>query len=162
MGTILTRYGAMPYLEELTFTGIARRMTGANIMSSYPKLGVDVFPRLKKLHIQPTEMRDGGGNVISDTDANYNAFTFGHYIFSGTNLTELTLGKLNGPFHKGGGYYRNKNELDESTNSVGSTDGLTLKIYTDEYRAVGGFMSSLAANTTLIEYDYLTGEVLTP
>ena len=161
---ILSRYGNMPYLEELTLTGIARRATSAQLISNYPILGTDRYPLLKKLHLQPTEMRDGSGNVIGTSDANYNAFDFGHYIFNGTNLTELTLGRVGGPFCKGGGYFRNDMLCPPGTAStdVGSIDGLTVKIYTDTYRSNAGFSASASPYTTIIEYDYTTGEVLTP
>lgn len=158
-GDILTRYGQMPNLEELTLTGIARFSSSGAFLANEGAFSQTKFPLLKKLHIVPTEMRTGIGD---ETDNQY--ISFSHYVFKDTNLTELTMGKLNGPYFKSGGYFRNDLPNPPTSNkyAVGSVDGLTIKIYVDAYKTpAAGFMSSLAPNTTVIQYDYLTGEILT-
>ena len=163
LGTLLGRYGNMPYLEELTIIGVMRNGAAGNILTNENQFSNTKFPLLKKVTIQPTETRNSSGNAYSTTDAKYNKIAASHYIFSYSNLKELTIGKIGGPYFAGGGYFRRYDENGNSTNSVGSTDGLTLKIYTDQYRQRGGFgYGTVAANTTVIEYDYLTGEELTP
>lgn len=133
--TTLDRYGNMPFLEELTLIGrITSTPTAGNITNGEEYFYIDKYPLLKKLHIIPTEVRDTNGNVIDPSSANYNLFKFGHYTFSKTNLEELVLGKLGGPYFYGGGYFRKKDENGNSIYTVGSTVGLTLKIYTDSYK----------------------------
>lgn len=156
---LLNRYGQMPYLEELTLTGVSRINNTNAFSSTNGQFSQTKYPLLKKLHIEPTEMRIANGGT---SDIQY--VSFGHYVFNGTNLTELTIGRLNGPYYYGGGYFRNDlpNPPSSSKYAVGSVDGLAIKIYVNAYKTpAAGFMSSLAPNTTVIQYDYLTGEVLT-
>ena len=163
IATAMTRYGEMPYLEDLTITGICRN-NGSSVLlaASSTVFTVQKYPRLKTLRIQPTETRNSTGGTYASDNALYNCFKFGHYIFAYTNLTTLILGKVGGPYWAGGGYFRNKDENGNTTSTIGSTAGLTLKVYTDQYRAKGGFANgNVASNTTIIEYDYLTGEILT-
>ena len=164
VSTVLSRYGSMPYLTELTLTGIARNSGSGALLATTGQFSSDKYPLLKKLHIIPTEVLDGSGTQYSSDSARYNCFSFGHYIFTTSNLTELTLGKVGGPYFNGGGYYRNDCPTPPGTTAynVGSLDGLTLKIYVNAYQSpAAGFMSELASNTTVIQYDYQTGEVLT-
>ena len=160
LASALNRFGTMEYLEELTITGIGRNNSANTLLvASTAYFTVAKFPRLKKVAIQPTEIRNSSG---SNYDPVRTYFTAGHYVFNNSNLQEVVLGKLGGPYWAGGGYYRNKDENGNSTNTIGSTVGLTLKVYTNQYRAKGGFGNgNLASNTTVIEYDYTTGEILT-
>ena len=153
---IFSALGEMPYLEELTLTGKVKYVNSANILTTEAAFPVSRFPLLKKLHIQPTEIYSG------NTLATNQLFKFSHYPASYSNLTELTLGKLGGPYWDGGGYYRKYDENGNINYTIGSTSGLTLSAYVASYRANGGFSSgSVAANTTIIEYDYTNGEVVT-
>lgn len=156
---VVTRYGQMPYLEELTLVGTVRLTSAGTLSSTNSQFSQTKFPMLKKLHLMPDEIRTGSGTT---TENQY--VKFGHHVFTGTNLTELTLGKLGGPYYKGGGYFRQSdlpNPPGPNGNAVGSEDGLTIKMYTDSYKSAAGFMGSIAPTTTVIQYDYLTGEVLT-
>ena len=156
---VFTRYGQMPYIEELTLVGTIRNTSAGTLCSTNGMFSQTKFPILKKLHIMPDECRTGSGGT---TENQY--FKFGHYVFTGTNLTELTLGKLGGPYYTTGGYFRQSdlpNPPGPNGNAVGSEDGLTIKMYTDSYKSAAGFIGSIAPTTTVIQYDYLTGEVLT-
>lgn len=158
LDAVIPMLGEMPYLEELTLTGKVKYVNVANftVFTKEAPLSVDKYPRLKKLHIEPTEIYNG--NSLAATQK----FSFTHYQFSYTNLTELTIGKLGGPYWNGAGYYRKKDENGNTIYTTGSTDGLTLKVYVASYLDKGGFNSgAVAANTTIIEYDYTNGEVLT-
>ena len=162
LGTVVGYYGNMPYLEDLTLTGIFRNTSAGVINGTAGLLGISRYPRLKKLKIVPTDIRNSSGNAYDPTSAAYNAIKLNHDWFNTTNLQELTIGKVGGPYWIGGGYYRSKDENNNSITTIGSTDGLTLKVYVAEYKAKGGFSSgNVAANTTIIEYYYTTGEVLT-
>lgn len=160
---IMTRYGKMPYLEELTLTGVVRQDYSGSVLSTASQFTAENYPLLKKVSFQPTEIRLNNGNTIDPDDANYQKITAGHYVFSGTNLTELVIGRVGGPYWGGGGYYRRDMPVPPGTinTNTGSLDGLTLKVYVREYDAKGGFMDVPASNTTIICYDYETGEVLT-
>ncbi len=160
--TALNRFGTMSELVDLTLTGKMRIVASGNICNTEKAFSVSKFPKLKKLKIVPTEIRTSNGSAIDPSDSAYNVMKFAHYVFGESNLQELTLGKVGGPYWGGAGYYRNATESGESAYTIGSTDGLTLKVYVAEYKAKGGFANgSVASNTTIIEYDYTTGEVLT-
>ena len=162
--TVLKRYGSMPFLEDLTLTGIMRWYNNANgsLLASGSPFDASLFPKLSRLAIQPTEIR-----TMSGTDASsytpYPTFAFAHYLFQNTNLKELILGKVGNIYYNGGGYYSNNtpDPPGPSATSTGSEVGLTLKIYVASYLAKGGFQGSLSPTTTVIEYDYLTGEEIT-
>lgn len=159
LSTIMSRYGSMPYLEELTITGVGRNNSASAFLVSEGQFKVSNYPLLKKLTIEPTAIKNSSGN---DYNPVRNYFTASHYFFSYTNLRELVLGKLGGPYWSTSGYFRKYDENGNSTNTIGSTDGLTLKVYVNGYKAKGGFANgTVASNTTIIEYDYLTGEIVT-
>ena len=160
---ILVRYGDMPYLEDLTLTGIARNTAAASMAITKGDFSTSHFPRLKKLKIQPTDVRNANGNSYSESDAQYNKLKLGHYAFTGTDLTELTIGKVGGPYLEGGGYFRDDmpQPPGTSTYQAGSASGLSLKIYVASYLANSGFTNGPAPNTTVTQYDYTTGEVIT-
>ena len=160
ISAILNRYGTMQYLEELTITGTVRNTNANTTMASGTVyFNVSRYPILKKVTIAPTAVKNNSGN---DYDPVRNYINGSHYNFSRSNLRELVLGRLGGPYWNGAGYYRNYDEQGNSTTTVGSTDGLTLKVYVNGYKAKGGFSNStVASNTTIIEYDYLTGEIVT-
>lgn len=160
--TALSRFGTMSELVDLTLTGKMRNNSAGVIGGTEKVFPVSKFPKLKKLAIVPTEIRDSSGNAYDPSNSAYNVMKFGHYVFSESNLQELTLGKVGGPYWVSGGYYRKTTESGASAYTIGSTDGLTLKVYVAEYKQKGGFGSgTVAANTTIIEYDYTTGEVIT-
>lgn len=163
IGTTLGRYGSMPYLEELTLTGIVRNSGAGTTFPEGIRLSADDYPLLKKLVIAPTEVRNGSGSEYDPSDTKYNKITFGHYVFKNTNLTHLTIGKIGGPFFGGGGYYRGDMPIPPGTNKyeIGSLDGLEITLYTDTYRQNAGWARGVAPNTTAIQRDYITGEVLT-
>lgn len=156
MVTILqTDYGAMENLEELTFTGVARATYPQdNICNTQGLFTAEKYPSLKKIYIQPSEIRmSSNGSNLKDPQT----ISFGHYPFTNTNLSELVIGSIGGPYMGGGGYYRQ-----DMNTQVGSPDGLTLTVYRAGYHDRGGFGNgTLASNTTLICRDYLTGEILT-
>lgn len=160
---ILQRYGDMPYLEDLTLTGVMRNSTAVSVSIVENDFSTAHFPLLKKLKIQPTEVRNVTGNAYSETDNNYNKLKFHHYAFTGTDLTELTLGKVGGPYLAASGYYRNDLPQPPGTSvyQTGSASGLSLKIYVESYSATAYFTASLAPNTTVTQYDYTTGEEIT-
>ena len=160
--TALNRFGTMSELVDLTLTG-KMRIAGSDLICNTDKIfPVSKFPKLKKLTIVPTEIRASNGSAIDPSDSTYNVMKFGHYVFSESNLQELTLGKVGGPYWVGAGYYRKATESGASAYSIGSTDGLTLKVYVAEYKANGGFGNgSVLSTTTIIEYNYTTGEVIT-
>lgn len=165
LNDVLARYGSMPYLTELTLTGIARNNSAGVMVDQTGPFTSTKYPLLKKLHIEPTEVRNQSGTAYESDNSNYNKFSAGHYAFKETNLTELTLGKVGGPRWGGGGYFRNDMPIPPGNNqyNVGSEDGLTLIVYVSSTWSGGsGFMRELAPNTTLIIKDYITGEVLTP
>ncbi len=162
IGAALDSCGVMDKLVDLTLTGYIQAENAAGfIMSEYSNyIFSDYLPNLKRLTIAPIESRTYMGTT-DESSRSY--FTFGHYALSRSNLRELTLGSLNGAYFKGGGYFRADMPVPPGTGgvNVGSLDGLRLTIYTDQYRAVGGFMNELAPNTILTQYNYLTGEELT-
>lgn len=169
----LDYYGNMPNLEELTLTGIAREDSANCLLpgpgNNIPRFSNERYPQLKKLYIQPTEQRNSDGSIRTSEHVRYNKFGCGHYVFTGTNLTELVLGKTEGPYFLGGGYFRGGDlpcPPGTSGNQVGSLDGLTITVYIDPsntYANRAGFQNStLAPNTTLICKDYTTGETFTP
>ncbi len=161
---VFGRYGSMPYLRELTLTGTVRNNAANQTIAVENQFSSENYPALKKLHIEPTTVLNLNGAEYDSSATQYNNISAGHYAFNATNLTELTLGKLGGPYWRGGGYFRKDFPVPPgiSKNNVGSEDGMTLKVYVASYRSpAAGFMEALAPNTTVIQYDYLTGEVLT-
>lgn len=156
----MDQYGIMEHLEDLTLTGVMRYALGnGSLIQSAGIFGSATLPALKRLAIQPTEIRNAAGKSTSD-QSYYGRFIFGHYVFKLTNLTELILGRLGGPFFIGTSYFRNDGPTSDKY-AVGSADGLTLTTYTDVYRDRAGFMHSTLPTTTIYQYDYLTGELLT-
>ena len=155
---VLNTYGNMEDLEELTLTGTIKAHTTGALLGVEKTFSNTKFPKLKKLYIQPTVFKDEGGTTIKEYGG------CGHYVFSETNLTELVIGRQGGPYFSGGGYFRRDLPCPPGTDSyqVGSLDGLTITIYTNQYSASARFMLSPAPNTTVICKDYLTGEILTP
>ena len=160
---ILQRYGDMAYLEDLTLTGIVRNASTGSMEITNGDFSTSHFPRLKKLKIQPTEVRNSSGNAYAEGDSAYNKLKIAHYAFNGTDLTELTLGKVGGPYLFSSGYYRNDLPKPPGTSSyqIGSESGLTLKIYVAAYDSKACFMTGPAPNTSVTQYDYTNGEVLT-
>lgn len=160
----LSRYGNMPYLEELTLTGTVRHASTAKVLDGNALFATAKFPALRKLRIAPDEIRKDTGAAIDPSDTSYNAIRWGRYAFMGTNLAELEIGKVGGPYMNYGGFFRNDMPVPPGTtaNNIGSEIGMTLIVYVSEYSATGKFDGSvLAPNTTVICKDYRTGEVLT-
>ena len=165
---VLDRYGEMPYLEELTMTGILRpssdgdnmllAMNGTNLFTAAK------YPLLKKLYFQPTEMRATNGSVIASDSVRYMRFTFGDDAFANTNLTDLVIGRVGGAYcqAKKYGWFRRDMPVPpgSAANNIGSLDGLNLTIYTSEYNDC--FLGNRAPNTTYVCKSWITGEVLTP
>lgn len=162
----LSRYGNMPRLEELTLTGTMTHANSARTMNGNVEdlFANTKFPALRKLRIAPDEIRMNTGAVIDPSDTYYNAILWNHYAFTGTNLVELEIGKVRGPYMYYGGYFRKDMPVPPGTaaNNIGSEIGMTLIVYVSEYSATGKFTNGvLAPNTTVICKDYRTGEVLT-
>lgn len=160
----LSPYGDMENLEELTLIGNAKNKGVNNVLIySQEKLFTTTkYPLLKKLYIQPSSL-----TPLNNETADY--FKFGHYCFSQTNLTDLVLGQVGGPYFANGGYFRDGDmpcPPGTNKNQTGSLDGLTITVYIDPsntYANRAGFINStLAPNTTLICKDYTTGETFTP
>lgn len=154
----MNRYGKMEHLEDLTLTGVMRYALNGSLIQSQ-SFKSTTLPALKRLAIQPTEIRSQRRESTSG-QSYYGSFGFGHYVFNDTNLTGLILGRLGGPFYTSAGYFRNDSPTGDKY-AVGSTDGLTLTTYTEAYRDRAGFMRSVLSTTTIYQYDYLTGELLT-
>lgn len=161
----LLRYGNMPYLEELTLTGTMKHVSARTLNGNAEDLfSAAKFPALRKLRIAPDEIRTDSGAVIDPSDSVYNAILWNHYAFTGTNLAELEIGKVGGPYMYYGGYFRKDLPVPPgpSKTDIGSEIGMTLIVYVSEYSATGKFANGvLAPNTTVICKDYRTGEVLT-
>ena len=164
VATKLNAYGAMEHLEELTLTGTARPWATGALLGKESMFSQTQYPALKKLYIQPTKFVNGQGEEKTSINC-------GHYVFTGTNLTELVLGRVGGPYFSGGGYFRHGDmPMPPGTDGyqVGSKDGLTITIYIpassgSTFTERAGFSNStLAPNTTLICRDYTTGEIITP
>lgn len=160
---ILVRYGDMPYLEDLTLTGTMRNASTDSAEITAGDFSTGHFPLLKKLKIQPTDVRKNTGAAYAGSDSGYNKLKLSHYAFDGTDLTELVLGKVGGPYFVGGGYFRKDMPTPPGTNAyqIGSESGLSLKIYVASYLENAGFTTGPAPNTTVTQYDYTTGEVIT-
>ena len=167
---VMEEYGTMEYLEELTLTGTCKMIIDntcilqTNRSLNHPGVfNLDSYSSLRKISIQPTEIKYGNGNMVEQEDTNYNKFSFGHYAFYNTNLNELILGKVDGPYFTTGGYFSGSMPCPPGTTTtqIGSLNGLTITVYTDQYSATAGFMDTIASNTTIICKDYLTGEILT-
>lgn len=165
---VLNRYGEMPYLEELTMTGILRpandKDTSIIATNGTILFPASKYPLLKKLYFQPTEMRTTNGSVIESDSERYMRFTFGDNAFTDTNLTDLVIGRVGGAYHNARkyGWFRNDMPVPpgSAATNIGSLDGLNLTIYTSEYNDC--FLGVRAPNTTYVCRDYITGEVLTP
>ena len=161
----LSRYGNMPRLEELTLTGTVCHSSARTLNGNVEDMfSATKFPALRKLRIAPDEIRTDGGAVIDPSDSVYNAILWNHYAFTGTNLAELEIGKVGGPYMYYGGYFRKDMPVPPGTGTtnIGSEIGMTLIVYVSEYSATGKFTNGvLAPNTTVICKDYRTGEVLT-
>jgi len=154
-----TKYGEMEYLEELTLSGIIHVVSAAGDISndSTGWWGTN-FPNLKKLTISPDSIA---------WDKSYSTtLKFGHYAFTGipASLTNIQFGKVGAPYSAGNnGYFRNDGidaGLTKKT-AIGNTNGLTITIYTDEYKANAGFMGTVESNTVINEYSYIDGTPLT-
>lgn len=151
---VLDTYGTMENLVELTLTGTAKCHTTGALLGIEGTFSTTKYPNLKKLYIQPTQIKSENGQTIKEYGG------CGHYIFSETNLTDLVIGKVGGPYFSGGGYFRR-----DFNYKVGSEDGLTITVYVDpsnQYLSRAGFQNStVAPNTTVICIDYTTGEEIT-
>lgn len=164
---VLDRYGSMPYLTELTMTGILRTAYDGDTMliasNGTNLFGATRYPLLKKLYFQPTEMRATNGNAIDSGSVRYMRFAFGDNAFTNTNLTDLVIGKVGGAYHyaRKYGWFRNDMPVPpgSAANNIGSLDGLNLTIYTSEYNDC--FLGTQAPNTTYVCRDWQTGEILT-
>lgn len=165
---VLNRYGEMPYLEELTMTGILRTSYDNDnmllAMNGTILFPASKYPLLKKLYFQPTEMRTTNGSVIESDSVRYMRFTFGDNAFTNTNLTDLVIGRVGGAYchARKYGWFRSDMPVPpgSAATNIGSLDGLNLTIYTSEYNDC--FMGTHSPNTTYVCRDYITGEVLTP
>lgn len=156
MAAFFTLYGAMEHLEELTIIGDFYSDNAAGIQSTEIGDIATNAPGLKRLIINPSSV--SGKNSL---------LRFGHYCFNTipASLTYLQLSGVNQTvYFGGGGYFRDNGTAAGLSNKymVGNTNGLELVLYTDSYRANGGFGSStLAPTTTLKEYLYTDGSELT-
>lgn len=150
----MSSYGLMNNLEELTITGSIVQSTAKVVIPGQNQL-YNYMPNLRRLIIIPDEIWSNSGSELVEY------ISFGHYIFTGMDALEyLEIGKIGGPYFKGGGYFRNDSSF-SSKYMVGTDAGLTLNLYMEQYRAAGGFMNSLAPTTVLNVYNYLTGEIMT-
>lgn len=148
----LSTYGNMPYLKKLVLTGVMRRALTTSLDQSQSEFSVEKYPSLKKLYIQPTKILNDAGKEIDDQVIN-----FGHYILANSNLKEIVLGKLGGPYWHGAGYFGTAIGK-HTSNVVGSKDGLKLTVYTDAYSTVAGFYAGMLDPTTELHcIDYQTG-----
>ena len=171
---VMSRYGSMPYLVELTLTGIVRvnsdgdnGLLTANLTTGNGIFNRTKYPLLKKLKIQPTEKRTSNGSVIASDSTRYNNFLVGDNVFDDTNLTELVLGKVGGPYVRPSNYAQYRTDMPvppgNAASNIGSLDGITITVYSSTYLDKTPFLKALAyaPNTTYILRDYITGEVLT-
>ena len=159
IATFLSKYGTMEELEELTITGTLIAMNGTGSINSNA-LNIGTYcPNLKKLIIAPTVLRYSGTTVITTLNS-------GHYAFTGipASLTYIQLGSVNEEIYwNSSGYFRNDGTsagLSGNT-KIGNTNGLELVVYTDSYKANGGFTGTVESTTVIKEYLYTDGSVLT-
>lgn len=150
ISSVLNSYGTMDSLEELTITGSIRGVNGYMLQNGQFNWNT-YAPNLKKLYIIPTIVYKSGSSTET---ASY--ISFGHYAFSGLpNLEYLQLGALKDDGYccfSGAGYFK--------TGDIAPTK-MTLVAYRTSYHAKGGFNNgNLPSGTTLIQYDWTTGEVL--
>ncbi len=143
--------GVMKNLEHLIINGKAN----STLQNGVPNPDWSYyFPKLKSLKLKPTTTGSTEGQAGG-------WFKLGHYAFAGipASLTYMELGGLQNEslyFHSGG-YFRN-----DFSYRIGNTNGLTLVVYRDAYDAKGGFINgSVDPGTTIIQYHYQTGELLT-
>lgn len=146
-------YGTMDELEELTLTG-RFYWTGSGAGTS--NIGT-YAPKLRKFVMAPTS--------ASGSSTEY--FKFAHYAFSGipATLTYLQLGSINPNVYcmVNSAYFRNDGVSAglPSNNIIGNTNGIEIVMYSNQYRVNGGFLDTVDANTTIKQYLYTDGSVLT-
>lgn len=150
----LDSMGQMPEMTELTFTGYTKYANASNnigILINGTLTWSSYVPNLERLIINPTS-----------TGLSTKLFSVGHYAFTGLQkCTFLQLGGLKDDgycYFNGGGYFRNDNDV----KTVGTAAGLELVVYSTAYHVRGGFNNGTkAASTTITQYNWETGEVLT-
>ena len=148
ISSTLAQWGMMEHLKSLTLTGrygmLATGSNGQNGKSIWSNT-----PKLDTLIMSPSSSATSSGAIVFD-----------HYMFSGTNLKRLVLGTPHLVPFLSGAYFRTDMPVPPGTSSTntGSAAGMELIVYVNGYKANGGFMSALAPNTTVHEYDYMTGE----
>lgn len=152
---IFANLGTAEHMEELVITGNIRAVNQYRLVNDIWKWSTYV-PNLKKLSIIPTKVYNS--NNTSPVDY----FDCAHYTFGGlVHVTELQLGGLkdDGLCYFGtGGYFRD----DSGVKTVGTSAGLHLIAYRTSYHVRGGFANgTVAGNTTITQYNWETGEVMT-
>lgn len=158
IAAFLTKYGTMEELEELTLTGklFAENSTGA---ISAISLDIGTYcPHLKKLIIAPTWLTYSLDNRITTLQC-------GHYNFNNipASLTYIQLGSVNQEIYFVGSSYFRNDGLSAGLSKdyiTGNTNGLELVLYTDQYLADAGFTGTMADTTTVKQYLYTDGSVL--
>lgn len=166
-GTIynaLSPYGICEHLEELILTGYFNYTANGDAIAQ-DNFTSDKFPKLRRLIISPTRCL-----YQNNTESYpYGQLAAGHYGFTNTNLELLVLGTPNLVPYKSGGYFR-KDAITGKSGRTGSSNGLTIVIYTDTYYddSAGQWFpfyrgkTDYCADTIVHQYDYLTGEELFP
>ena len=150
---VLSSAGIMTHCESLTITGKAGQ-TANTWQNGVLNTWANYVPNLKSLRLKPTSNAKTEYN-----DAGY--FTLGHYNFNNipASLKYIEIGSLqsDGLYFAYGGYFRN----DLNTINIYNTNGLTIVLYRASYSSTGGFTRGPAENTTVIQYNWITGELLT-
>lgn len=153
--SIFENLGTAEHMEELIITGSIMATNQYNIVRDTWNWSTYV-PNLKKLTIIPTKMY----NSSNTSPVDY--FTCAHYTFTGMpHVTELQLGGLKDDglcYFGSGGYFRS----DNGVRTVGTSAGLHLIAYRTSYHVRGGFENgTVAGTTTITQYNWETGEVMT-
>lgn len=149
----LSTMGEMSECTELTLTGNIAYYGATNkkLNAAGTPEWSNYVPNIEKIVIIPQK--------ISGVSSTF--FSFNHYPFSNlTKCTSIQLGGLKADgycYFNGGCYFRS-----DSGRTIGTNAGLELIAYRTSYDAKAGFANgNKASNTTIIQYNWETGEVLT-
>lgn len=158
VSSFISEYGVMSELEELTLGGNIHNESSATTLSGAE--WATNYPNLKRLIIAPDA-------VYSSRTTMSTVMVCGvHYVFSKipSSLVYIQLGKVNQNYYFAKSAFFRGDGLSaglSANSATGNTNGLTLVIYASQYLAKGGFSGTLEATTTVEEYLYTDGSVLT-
>ena len=157
VSNFISEYGVMSELEELTLGGNIHDASSATMFNNVD--WASYYPSLKRFIVAPDAVYANSSTM--NTVMHFNT----HYVFSKipASLIYLQFGKVNQNYYfDTSKYFRGDGTTAglASNNATGNTNGLNLVIYASQYLANGGFLGALDANTTVEEYLYTDGSVL--